>query len=587
MSITNILALLSGLALFLYGVTLMGDSLNRVAGGKLEAVLYRLTNRPIKGILLGTAVTAVVQSSTATSIIAIGFISSGMMQLSQAASIILGSILGTSITGWIVSLSFVGGGGSGIASVLSVANLTAILAILGIYLRKFSKKTSSNSVGTILLGFTILMTGMSAMSAAVSPLQESEAFISLLTKFSNPLLGFLVGMVFTAIIQSSAAAIGILQALSVTGAITFGSAYPIVLGVAVGGALPVLLSALGADINARRTAVMHLTIDILGAVLCGIIFYAVNAVVHFGFVDHTLNAVDIALVNTLFRLATVIMMTPCIKLLERIAMKLVPEKEIESDEPKAVELLLEERFLQYPALALAQCHTAIQDMANCAADSLSRCTDLLKDYSDHGFGEIEWLEKQCDTYEDGVSTYLMKASRGELTEAENQDVTLCLHALSDFERISDHTMNIAHVAKDVHAKSITYSETAQEELKVLQAATAENLSCAIRAFEGRNQGSAKQTAAISAVIENICEAMRDHHVDRLRAGTCTIEQGMSFNDIVSNYEEISVRCNKLAFMIMETAQNSADTHAYHQMLSASQQEDFNQAYEAYSEKYAV
>lgn len=583
MVVTAILSLLCGLVLFLYGVMLMGDGLNQVAGGKLEAVLYRLTSHPLKGIALGAAVTAVIQSSTATSIIAIGFISSGMMQLRQAASIILGSILGSSVTGWIVSLSFVGGGGSGVMSVLTVANLTAVLACIGIYLRKFQKTPMKNSVGTILLGFTILMTGMNIMSAAVSPLQENEAFISLLTKFSNPVVGILVGMVFTAIIQSSAAAIGILQALSVTGAISFGAAFPIVLGVAVGGAIPVLLSALGADINAKRTALMHLEMDILGAVLCGILFYAINAVVHFPFINKPMNAVDVALINTLFRLVTVVLLTPAIGLLERSVRRIIPDPAQEPSEEDAIAALLEDRFLAYPTLALSQCHMAIGDMAACASEGIGQVKNLLHDFNEAGFAKVEQLETRCDLYEDQVGTYLMKATRRELNESENRDVTLYLHALSDFERISDHAMNIAHTARQMSQKNIVYSPDAQRELRVMESAVDAITDFARTTFDDKDLGAAQHTVSLAAVIEELCEKMRRHHIERLRAGICTLEQGITFNDLISNYEEISERCKKLAYMILELAENGADAHAYHQRLSPYETEEYAQ----YSAQYAI
>lgn len=583
MVVTAILSLLCGLVLFLYGVMLMGDGLNQVAGGKLEAVLYRLTSHPVKGIALGAAVTAVIQSSTATSIIAIGFISSGMMSLRQAASIILGSILGTSVTGWIVSLSFMDGGGTGVMSVLTVANLTAVLACAGIYLRKFQKTPMKNSVGTILLGFTILMTGMDIMSASVSPLKENAAFISLLTNFSNPIVGILVGMVFTAIIQSSAAAIGILQALSVTGAITFGAAFPIVLGVAVGGAIPVLLSALGADINARRTALMHLVMDVLGAVLCGILFYAINAVVHFGFYDDPMNAVNIALINTLFRLVTVVLLTPAIGLMERFVRRVIPDPAQEPSEKDAIAALLEDRFLAYPTLALSQCHMAIGDMAACASEGIAQVKNLLQQFDEEGFARVEKLETRCDLYEDQVGTYLMKATRRELNEAENRDVTLYLHALSDFERISDHSMNIAHTARQMSQKNIVYSPDAQRELSVIEGAVDAITDYARTTFDDKDLNAAQHTVSLAAVIEELCEKMRRHHIERLRAGTCTLEQGIPFNDLVSNYEEISERCKKLAYMILELAENGADAHAYHQRLSPYETEEYAQ----YSAQFAI
>ena len=408
MNIMNLIGLLSGLALFLYGISLMGDGLSKVAGDKLQKVLYQLTSNPFKGILLGIAVTALIQSSSATSVMAIGFVNSGLMQFHEAVSIILGSIVGTSITGWIVSLSSLGQG-EGILMIFSTTFITGVLAVVGIVLYKFSKKPTRNHLGSILLGLVVLMFGMNAMSSSVTPLRENEAFINLLTKFSNPVLGILVGIVFTAIIQSSAAAVGILQALSMTGTLSFAETYPIILGIAVGGALPVLLSAAGASLNARRTALIHLMIDIFGAVFCGVVFYAINALHPFSFMEMTMSPVLVAALNTVFRVVTVLVLTPLIGVLGKLACSIM------KDEPgKAVETeitgdwdLLDDRFISHPAIAIEQSRIVVCSMAASTQANLEQAVHLLHEYSEEGFREVQDLEETVDRYEDKIGTYLL------------------------------------------------------------------------------------------------------------------------------------------------------------------------------------
>ena len=378
----SIIAFFGGIALFLFGITLMGDGLNKVAGDKLELFLFNLTSNAFKGMLLGVGVTAVVQSSTATSIMTIGFVNSGMMKFRQAVSIILGSILGTSITGWIVCLSAIQGA-SGWVTLLSTATITGIVAVIGIYLRKFTHSQTKNQVGEILMGFAILMYGMTAITNAVKPFCETDSFLNFLSAMANPLLGILIGMAFTALIQSSAAAVGILQALAMTGVLQFQEAFPMLLGIAVGGAVPVLISALGANINGVRTALVHLLIDIFGALICGVVFYILNAIFSFPIMSLTMTAVTMALMNTLFRFVVVVVLFPCVGLLEKMACAIVKDKP-EVEEAKEKELLpepvarLEQRFIQHPTLALEQSHQAIDAMADLTQQSLQDAFDLLQ-----------------------------------------------------------------------------------------------------------------------------------------------------------------------------------------------------------------
>ena len=583
MSIGNIISLLGGLALFLYGISLMGDGLNMVAGNKLQVVLYRLTSNPIKGILLGIGVTALIQSSSATSVMAIGFVNSGLMEFSQAVSIILGSIVGTSITGWIVSLSSLGQGG-GWTAIFSTAFITGVLATVGIVLLKFSKNVTHNRVGTILLGFAVLMFGMTAMSDAVSPLRESEAFIALLTRFENPLLGILVGIVFTAIIQSSAAAVGILQALSMTGALSFSAAYPIILGIAVGGALPVLISALGASLNARRTALVHLIIDVSGAVFCGAVFYAIHAVRPFPFMDASMTPVSVAALNTVFRVITVAVLTPAIGLMEKLACLLM------KDEPTAEQNsdwdLLEDRFIQHPALAIEQCRIVLTSMADHVRTNIADALALLRDYSDEGFAQVQDTEEMVDQYEDKLGTYIVQITTAELTQQQNEDVYQFLHAITDLERISDHASNIAENAREIHEKSIPLGDGILGEMSVMERALTDVVDTALHALTERDLDSAFRVEPLEERIDDLCAEMKHRCIDRLTKGVYTRQNSFVFNDLIANYERVSDHCSNIAVAMIELEHDAFDTHNYVESLMSRKDEEFERYFHTYKEKYA-
>lgn len=583
MSILNIISLLGGLALFLYGINLMGDGLNMVAGNKLQVVLYRLTSNPVKGILLGIGVTALIQSSSATSVMAIGFVNSGLMEFSQAVSIILGSIVGTSITGWLVSLSSLGQGG-GWTALFSTAFITGVLATVGIVLLKFSKNQTHNRVGTILLGFAVLMFGMSAMSDAVSPLRESETFIALLTKFSNPLLGILVGVVFTAIIQSSAAAVGILQALSMTGALSFSAAYPIILGIAVGGALPVLISALGASLNARRTALVHLIIDVLGALICGIVFYAVNALHPFSFMDAAMTPVSVAALNTVFRIVTVAVLTPAIGLMEKMARLFI--KDEPADESSGDFELLEERFIQHPALAIEQCRIVLTSMAEHVRQNIADALALLREYSDGGFQTVQRTEELVDQYEDKLGTYIIKITAAELTQRQNEDVYQFLHAITDLERISDHASNIAENAKEIHDKAIPIEGDVANEMAVMEGAIAEVVDTALRALTEHDREAAHRVEPLEELVDDLCDEMKHRHIDRLTRGVYSRQNSFVFNDLIANYERVSDHCSNIAVAMIELDRESFDTHNYIESLMSRKDEEFARYFREYREKYS-
>ena len=588
MSALNVISLLGGLALFLYGITLMGDGLNLVAGNKLEVVLYRLTSNRFRGILLGTLVTAVIQSSSAASVMCVGFVNSGLMQFSQAVSVILGSILGSSITGWIVTLSSVGGG-SGWIQLFSTAAITGVIAVIGIYLRKFSKKQLHHHIGDILMGFAVLMFGMSAMSEAVRPLQSSETFLNLMQNLTNPLLGLLVGAVFTAIIQSSAAAVGILQALSMTGAITFGAAFPLLLGIGIGGALPVLLGALGANRNGVRTAVAHLLIDILGAVICGGVFYLIHAIHPFPFLNRTVNIVEVAAMNTAFRFVMVLTLAPLIGLLEKITNFFVRSAPEEAEQEETAEdfSMLEDRFIRYPALALEQSHEVIVSMAKCAKDSLMEAIALLGAFSQEGFDTVGGLENLVDRYEDALGSYLLRISPTELTTQQNENLHKYLHSITDFERISDHARNIAECAQEKDVKQIDFSAAASHELSVLSAAIIEVMTITIRAFVEDDVELALKVEPLEELIDDLCDEMRSHHIDRLQKGICSLQDGYVFNDLLTNYERVGDHCSNVAVAMIELSHDVFDTHEYLDSLKLVRDQNFSKNYEEYRGKFSL
>lgn len=577
------ISLLGGVALFLFGMTLMGDGLKKVAGNKLEIILYKLTSTPLKGVLLGTGVTAVIQSSSATSVMVVGFVNSGMMQVRQAIGIVLGSILGTSITGWILCLSDISG--SGWVSLLSTATLTGIVAVAGIVLRMFCKDLTKRHIGDILLGFAVLMYGMSSMSGAVAPLKDSAAFIELLTRFSNPLLGVLVGTVFTCILQSASAAVGILQALAITGTITFSVAFPITLGIAIGAAVPVLLSSLGASVKGKRTAYVYLLIDVIGAAFWGVVFYAVNAAVHFPFLNTTMTTVTIALLNTIFRFATVLLLTPMIPLLEKLVTILFPDKA--STGALADIDRLEERFLAHPALAIEQSRLAIDSMARQAQDNILSAFSLLGKFSDEQFAALQEDEEAIDHYEDKLGTYLIKITSKELTPRQTADVSKYLHTISDLERISDHSLNIGETAQELYTKKIVFSPTGARELKVMLSAVTRILEITINAFLDNDVAAAYRVEPLEELIDNLCDEMKLHHIDRLQSGECTLNHGFAFNDLLTNCERVSDHCSNIAVAMIELESDSFDTHEYINSVMAMHSHRFDEYYAEYSKEFQI
>jgi len=584
LGIKDVITLLGGVALFLFGMSLMGDGLKKVAGNKLEVILYRLSDTPLKGVLLGTGVTAVIQSSSASAVMIVGFVNSGIMKITQAISIMHGALIGTSITGWIICLSSIQG--TGWVSLLSTSTIAAVVAVVGAVMRMFPKKQSDIHVADILLGFAVLMYGMQSMTGAVAPLKQSEAFISILTTFTNPIVGILVGAAFTAILQSASAAIGILQALSMTGAVSFATAYPIIFGIAIGASVPVMISSIGAKTEGRRTAMLYPIIEVIAVVLFVLIYYIPAAVRPFAFAGDIMTPVTIATVNTLFRVATAILLMPFNKAILRLTERLIKESKSEQDEEQRFSRL-DERFLKHPALAVEQSRLTVIDMANLAVKNIRDGLALLGNYSEAGFAQVKAEEDLTDRYEDKLGTYLMKLTGHEMTKQENDDVSKYLHTLSDFERISDHALNVAEVGREIHDKKIVFSEAAQNEIKVLLAAVDEILTLSVNAFVQDSKEIAYMVEPLEEQIDYLTDTMKSNHIERLSKGNCSLGQGFVFNDLLTNCERVADHCSNIAVAVIEMSKDDFETHGYINKLKELHGHHFDEYYNNFSEKYSI
>lgn len=584
MGISTILSLLCGVALFLFGMSLMGDSLKKVAGNKMENILYKLTSTPLKGILLGAAVTAVIQSSGATTVMIVGFVNSGMMQVSQAIGIIMGANIGTSITGWILCLSYIDGS-SGIASILSTTTIAALIAIIGMVIKMVSKKSAYRSAADIMLGFAILMTGMQMMSGSVAPLKENEIFINMTTMFSNPILGIIAGILLTVVLQSASASVGVIQALSATGNITFAAALPITMGIGIGASCPVLLSSIGTNKNGKRTALIYLLNDAFGMLIWSTIFYSANAVFKFAFMDMIMTPVSVAFLNTAFRMATMVALLPLIKPLEKLVFWLIKDTE-EDEENKADFSLLEERFLNYPILAITQSQTMMNDVAKRSRKAVYRALGLLDNFDDAVFNKVKVTEALVDKYEDKLCTYLMKLTVRKLTPAEKQKVSKLLYTVSDFESLSDYAVNIGFIASELVERKIVFSATARFQLSILVEAAKEIVDLVVDGFVENNFAKIKKVEPLRAVLNIMCDDIKEQHVDRLREGVCVLSDGTPFNDILSYVERIGAHCSNIA-----VAMSKLETQAFDSDSSKSLREvrnaEYQNTFRYYDKKYDI
>ena len=578
MTVFNVFSLLGGLALFLFGMDIMGKALEKQAGGQLQKILSKLTDNPLKGFFLGLCVTAVIQSSSATTVMVVGFVNSGIMELHQAIGVIMGSNVGTTVTSWILSLSGLQGD-SVLIKMLKPTSFSPLLAFIGIllYMCKSEKK---KGVGTILIGFAVLMTGMTTMSNAVLPLQGEEWFTSLFVRFSNPILGVLVGALVTGIIQSSSASVGILQALSATGVITYGSAIPIIMGQNIGTCVTALISSVGATKNARRAAMVHLYFNIIGVTIFLFGFYGLNAVCHFAFVDSTIEAWGIAVVHSAFNILATLILLPFANGLEKLAILTIPD----SPEKESF-ALLDERLLNTPAVAVERARSATADMAELARVGVVQAMSLTHQWNDELAQKVRDEESTVDRYEDALGTYLVKLSGRELSHADSQSVNTLLHTISDFERISDHSVNLLESAEEMHQKNIEFSKDAQEELQVLEDAVQDILSRTTDAFRKGDLHLASKVEPLEAVVNELVRAIKAHHIARLQTGSCSIEYGFVLDDLLTNYERIADHCSNIAVAMIEVAADKFDTHEYLANVKHGGSVKFERRYEKYRGRY--
>ena len=581
-----VIILLGGIALFLFGMQLMGDGLKKVAGGKLEVILYRLSNTPLKGVLLGTGVTAIIQSSSATSVMVVGFVNAGMIKMKQAIGIIMGAIIGTSVTGWVLCLSDISGG-AGWVDLLSTEVLAAIIGVIGIMFRMICKNPTKKHIGDIMIGFCILMVGMQNMSAAVAPLRSEPAFIDMLTKFSNPFIGILIGLLVTAVLQSASATVGILQALSVTGAISFSVALPIIMGIAVGAAMPVIISSFGATTDGKRTAFVYLLVDALGALIWAVVFYSVNHFLHFSFMDRTMTTVSIAFVNSLFRVATVAVLFPFIRFLEKMVCAIFKEVVDEEDKDIVEISVLDDRFIAHPTVAIEQAKTVLCSMAHMAQKNLIRSMELLDTFSQEKYDKIQRREDKVDRYEDKLGTYLVKITQQELTSGQNKEVSKLLHTISDFERISDHAVNISQAAAELFNEKLRFSDCAVEDVELMSLIMKEIVGNVIDAFEQNKVEYAYKTEPLEELVDIYCDEMKMNHVKRVQKGECTLHQGFIFNDLLTDFERIADHCSNVAVAIIELELNVFDTHEYLINLKKDNGTNFDKYFEEYKEMFPL
>ena len=580
MDILDILSLIGGLALFLYGMNVMGNSLEKKAGGQLKTILGKMTDNPLKGFLLGMAVTAVIQSSSATTVMVVGFVNSGIMTLHQAVGPIMGANVGTTITGWILSLTAIKGGG--IMDLFKPDSFVPVLAFIGIYLLMFSKKNKSKDTAAILLGFAVLMTGMSAMSDAVAGLKEVPEFTSILTLFSNPVLGVLAGAVLTAIIQSSSASVGILQAISATGVITFGTAIPLIMGMAIGTCITAVLSSIGANKNAKRATLVHLYFNIFGTIAALVLFYGANAIFKFSFVGDTINEVGIAIVNTAYKVFCVLMWAPMVGVLEKIAIKSVRDTE----EKEKYEVL-DERLFATPAVAVERCRFVTETMADISVKAIEKSLQTLEEYSDSLAEEIIKAEKKADKYEDKLGSYLVKVSALELSDADSTETTKLLHIISDFERISDHAVNVLKSAEEIQEKKLAFSPKAKAEILTLAGAVGEIAELAYKSFAENDLEAAAKVEPLEQVVDDLKDAIKAKHIKRLQEGRCTIELGFILSDLLTNLERVSDHCSNIAGLVLEMTHSEMDIHKYLKKIKKEPDGEFSALFESYSQKYSL
>lgn len=586
MDIFNVLTMFGGLALFLYGMNTLGDGLSKLSGGRLERILEKMTNSKMKAVLLGAAVTAVIQSSSATTVMVVGFVNSGIMKLTQAVGVIMGANIGTTITSWILSLSGIESENF-IVQLFKPASFSPVFALVGICLILFAKKEKKKDVGTILIGFAILMFGMDTMSAAVKPLAGVKGFTDILTMFSNPILGMVAGLVLTAVIQSSSASVGILQALCGTG-LGFSSALPIIMGQNIGTCVTALISSIGANKNAKRAALIHLYFNLIGTIIFMAGFYAIDAVVGFTFMEQQATELGIAVVHTTFNIIATVLLLPFSKWLVKLACLTVRDEAVpETNAADKDFMLLDYRFLDKPSFAIEQCKHVSVEMASISKKSIMLAISLLKDYDENVRKQVVEYEEKVDRYEDELGTYMVKLSSHSLSEEDSKSLSMLLHCIGDFERISDHALNICETAQEMHEKKVSFSAAAKKEIEVYTNALKSivNLTCDV--FNREDIEAAINVEPLEEVIDGLAQKLKKRHVQRLRNGECTIELGFILSDITANYERVADHCSNIAVALIQIHDDGFDTHEYLENVRSEDNEVFMSKYMEYKKMYRL
>lgn len=589
MDFFGILTMIGGLALFLYGMEVMGNGLSKASGGRMETLLEKLTSSKLRAVILGAGVTAVVQSSSATTVMVVGFVNSGIMKLSQAIGIIMGANVGTTITSWLLSLSGIESE-SFFIRLLKPTSFSPVLAVIGVAFLMFSKKDKLKDIGTVLVGFAVLMFGMDTMSGAVKPLADVPEFTGILTAFSNPILGLLAGTALTAVIQSSSASVGILQALCATGSVTYSVAIPIIMGQNIGTCVTAMLSGIGASKNARRAALVHLYFNVLGTVIFMVVFYAIHAAIPFTFMQDSANAAGIAIVHTAFNIFATGLLLPFSNLLEKLACFTIKDEDgvVGQQETKTENIqILDPRFLNTPGFALEQCRTAAIDMAAYAKEALFLAMGLINDYDKTVAKRVVELENKVDHYEDELGTYLVKLSSKNLSEKDSHTLSFLLHNIGDFERISDHAVNIKEAAQEMKEKNLSFSNKAQEELRVFTDAVKDIVNTSFLVFQEEDIQLAKMIEPLEEVIDYLNVELKKRHIKRLRKGKCTIEMGFILSDVTTSYERVSDHCSNIAVSLLEISEDEFDTHEYLDMLKASENPEFKENVQRFQKRYIL
>ena len=584
MNIFSLFTLCGGIAFFLYGMTVMSSRLEKLAGGRLELMLRKMTDNPFKSLLLGAGITIAIQSSSAMTVMLVGLVNSGIMQLGQTVGVIMGSNVGTTLTAWILSLSGIDSESLWL-QLLKPENFAPVIALAGVIMRTASSDGRRRSAGSIMVGFALLMTGMEMMKEAVSPLADMPEFTSILTAFTNPFLGVIVGAIFTGIIQSSAASVGILQALSMTGGITYGMALPIIMGQNIGTCVTALLSSIGVNRNARRVSVIHISFNLIGTAVCLAAFYGGNLIFHYAFLEAAIDPAGVALVHSIFNIATTALLLPFSRQLERLAYLIIKEDTQESS--KEIYTFVDSRLLATPSVAIAECANRTVEMARLAEDTFLRSLTLLDKFDEKVAEKVTAKEDQLDRYEDQLGTFLVQLSSKALSELDSRNISKQLHTIGDFERIGDHAVNLLSTAREIHEKDIRFSGTAEKELTVLTAALKEILRVTTKAFAENDLLLAARVEPLEQVIDGLIADIKSNHIARLQKGNCTIEMGFVLSDLLTNCERVSDHCSNIAVAQIETAQNAYQAHEYLNALKHDGSVAFREAFESYRREFAV